>query len=39
LGGYRHLPTLKADEQLEGVISVRDILRYLTEKIDQVAAG
>jgi predicted transcriptional regulator len=39
LGGYRHIPTLGPDGRLEGVISVRDILAYLTEKIEQAAAG
>jgi CBS domain-containing protein len=33
LGGYRHLPILDPQGRLDGVISVRDILRYLTEKI------
>jgi CBS domain-containing protein len=32
LGGYRHLPIL-FDGKLAGVISIRDILRYLTERI------
>ena len=32
LGGYRHLPIINAHGQADGVISVRDILRYLTEK-------
>ena len=32
LGGYRHLPILE-DGQLRGVISVRDILRYMTTTI------
>jgi CBS domain-containing protein len=31
-GGYRHLPVLE-DGQLRGVISVRDILRYMTTTI------
>jgi CBS domain-containing protein len=35
VGGYRHLPIL-FDGKLAGVISIRDILRYLTERI---AAG
>ena len=30
VGGYRHLPVLR-DEQPESVISVRDLLQYLTE--------
>lgn len=32
LGGYRHLPVMNDHEQPTGVISVRDILRYLTEE-------
>ena len=32
-GGYRHLPIVADDGQLSGIISVRDILRYLTEKM------
>lgn len=32
LGGYRHLPIVDHDGRLRGVVSVRDILRYLTEK-------
>ncbi len=32
VGGYRHVPIL-TDGKLEGVISVRDILRYLTQRI------
>jgi CBS domain-containing protein len=35
VGGYRHIPIL-SDGKLTGVISIRDILRYLTERI---AAG
>jgi CBS domain-containing protein len=37
LGGYRHVPILKGGK-LQGVISVRDILRYLTERIAESAA-
>ena len=33
LGGYRHLPIVGKNRPVAGVISVRDILRYLTEKI------
>jgi CBS domain-containing protein len=33
LGGYRHLPIVNRAGELRGVISVRDLLRYLTEKI------
>jgi CBS domain-containing protein len=36
VGGYRHIPIL-FDGKLAGVISIRDILRYLTERI--AAAG
>lgn len=32
MGGYRHVPIL-FDGKLAGVISIRDILRYLTERI------
>ena len=32
IGGYRHIPIL-FEGQLAGVISIRDILRYLTERI------
>jgi CBS domain-containing protein len=38
LGGYRHVPILK-DGRLEGVISVRDILRYLTQRIAETAGA
>ena len=31
LGGFRHIPIVSAEQELIGVISVRDILRYLTE--------
>ena len=33
LGGYRHLPIVDEQGRATGVISVRDILRYLTAKI------
>lgn len=33
LGGYRHLPILSPAGRPVGVISVRDILRYLTDKL------
>ena len=36
VGGYRHLPIL-FDGKLAGVISIRDILRYLTERIAAAA--
>jgi CBS domain-containing protein len=36
LGGYRHIPVLD-EGQVTGVISVRDILRYISE--DLIAPG
>ena len=33
LGGYRHVPIVDRDGNLCGIISARDILRYLTEKM------
>jgi CBS domain-containing protein len=36
VGGYRHIPIL-FDRKLAGVISIRDILRYLTERIAAAA--
>jgi CBS domain-containing protein len=33
LGGYRHIPIVDGEGRVLGVISVRDILRYLAEKI------
>ncbi|HEY4723449.1 MAG TPA: CBS domain-containing protein, partial [Anaerolineae bacterium] len=36
IGGYRHLPILFGGK-LAGVISIRDILRYLTERIAAAA--
>jgi CBS domain-containing protein len=32
VGGYRHLPVL-TDGKISGVISVRDILRYITDEL------
>jgi CBS domain-containing protein len=32
VGGFRHVPILDADDRLVGVISIRDILRYLTAR-------
>ncbi len=32
VGGFRHVPILDDDDKLIGVISIRDILRYLTER-------
>ncbi|MDP6444899.1 MAG: CBS domain-containing protein [Pirellulaceae bacterium] len=33
LGGYRHVPIVDANGRTTGVISARDILRYLSEKM------
>ena len=33
LGGYRHLPIVSGDDQLQGIISVRAILKYLTDRM------
>ena len=38
IGGYRHIPIL-AGEQLVGVISIRDILRYTSEKLEVLDAA
>jgi CBS domain-containing protein len=32
VGGFRHIPILDDDEKLVGVISIRGILAYLTER-------
>lgn len=32
LGGFRHVPIVSEEGQLQGIISVRDILRYLTDQ-------
>jgi CBS domain-containing protein len=32
VGGFRHIPILDDDDRLIGVISIRDILRYLTDR-------
>jgi CBS domain-containing protein len=37
VGGYRHVPILFGGK-LAGVISIRDILRYLTDRIAVAAA-
>ena len=37
LGGYRHVPIVNEAGQAAGVISVRDILRYLTDRIAEAA--
>jgi CBS domain-containing protein len=34
VGGYRHLPIVDDQGTLTGVISVRDILRYLADKLE-----
>jgi len=39
LGGYRHVPIVDANKKFVGVISVRDILRYMTRKIAETSAG
>jgi CBS domain-containing protein len=39
LGGYRHLPITDEDGNLSGIISVRDILRYLTENMTAAKSG
>lgn len=36
LGGYRHLPIVDGAANPTGIISVRDILRYLTDKMTLV---
>jgi 2-oxoglutarate ferredoxin oxidoreductase subunit beta len=38
LGGYRHVPIVDDQQNLTGVISVRDILKYLTERMASVEA-
>jgi CBS domain-containing protein len=32
VGGFRHLPILDDEDKLIGVVSIRDILRYLTDR-------
>jgi CBS domain-containing protein len=32
VGGFRHIPILDDEDRLVGVISIRDILRYLTDR-------
>ena len=34
-GGYRHVPLVDENQKATGVISVRDILRYLTQKMTE----
>ena len=38
LGGYRHLPIVNETGGLDGLISVRDILRYLTDKMSTASS-
>ena len=33
LGGYRHIPIVDDESRLTGVVSIRDVLRYLTRKM------
>jgi CBS domain-containing protein len=33
IGGYRHLPVVDDNDRVCGVISIRDILRYVTESL------
>jgi CBS domain-containing protein len=35
LGGYRHIPIVDEGGELAGIVSVRDILRYLTDKMGE----
>ena len=35
LGGYRHLPIVDDAGELCGIVSARDILRYLTDKLSE----
>ncbi|MHB0957002.1 MAG: CBS domain-containing protein [Pirellulaceae bacterium] len=35
IGGYRHVPVTDANGTLRSMVSVRDVLRYLTEKMAQ----
>jgi CBS domain-containing protein len=35
LGGYRHLPIVKDNGELVGIISARDIINYLTDKMSR----
>ena len=39
LGSYRHVPIVDAEGRPQGVISARDILRYLTERSAESAAA
>ena len=33
LGGFRHVPVVDDDDRLVAILSVRDILRYMTDKL------
>jgi CBS domain-containing protein len=35
VGGYRHIPIIDEGGELAGIVSVRDILRYLTDKMGE----
>ncbi len=35
VGGYRHIPIVDERGELAGIVSVRDILRYLTDKMGE----
>ena len=39
LGGYRHVPIVDRDGCLTGIISCRDILRYLTQQMTSAEAA
>jgi len=39
LGGYRHVPVMDADGCATGVISIRDVLRYLTDHMQRAAGA
>jgi len=39
LGGFRHVPIVDDQRHLTGVISVRDILHYLTDKMTKVESS
>ncbi len=36
VGGYRHLPIIDKEGRPVGIVSVRDILHYLTERLEMV---
>lgn len=39
LGGYRHMPIVDADGRPAGIISIRDILRFLCVRFAELRAG